>query len=168
MIDIAVKHEQALRELFFMTWHNEKYKFWLNGSWSDQYEVARNTWDKHEFVSLNSRSRVIGYIAYYIDRDARNVSGISVINFSDNKIVFGRDLFKTVSDIFTKFDFNKIEFDVVCGNPVERSYDRLVSRFGGRVVGVKKDHCRLVDGKYYDLKMYEIVNPAKTDKPNDC
>jgi hypothetical protein len=35
-------------------------------------------------------------------------------------------------------------------------YDRLVKKFGGRVVGVYKDDCLLIDNKYYDYKTYEI------------
>ena len=163
MLDIAIKHEHALKGLFLTTWHNEQYSYWVSNCWHDQYEAAKNTWDKHEFVSLDSSGKVIGYIAYEIDRNTRNVSGLSVLNFSDNKIVFGRDLYRVMSEVFTKHAFHKIEFSVVCGNPIERSYDRLVLRFGGRIVGVIRDHCRLSDGKYRDMKMYEIMNPDEQD-----
>jgi hypothetical protein len=161
MLDIAFKHEEELKKLFLETWHNDFYKFWTFGCFSDQYEAAKNTWEKSEFVSLDSSGNVIGYIAYDVDRNTRNVSGLSALNFSENKVVFGRDLLQAMKDVFEKYRFRKIEFSVICGNPIERSYDRLAEKFGGRIVGIKTDHCRLIDGKYYDLKLYEVMNPNR-------
>jgi len=73
-----------------------------------------------------------------------------------NRGVWGRDLINVVANIFEKFAFRKLLFSVVVGNPIERSYDRLIQRYGGRIVGTYKDHCKLMDGNYYDSKLYEI------------
>jgi hypothetical protein len=161
MLDIACRHEEELKKLFLETWHSDHYKYWTFGCYSDQYEPAKNTWDKTEFVSLDSAGKVIGYIAYDVDRNTRNTSGLSALSFTQNKVVFGRDLLQAMKNIFDKYHFRKIDFSVVCGNPIERSYDRLVNKFGGRIVGTKTEHCRLIDGKYYDLKLYEVMNPNR-------
>ena len=55
-----------------------------------------------------------------------------------------------------KYIVTKIVFTVVVGNPVEPKYDRLISRYGGRIVGIHKDHVMLPDGRLYDEKVYEI------------
>ena len=64
---------------------------------------------------------------------------------------------QVIKDIFEKFNFNKMNFGVVIGNPVEKSYDRLVERYGGRIVGIKERETKLFDNQYYDVKEYEIL-----------
>jgi hypothetical protein len=45
---------------------------------------------------------------------------------------------------------------VVVGNPAERLYDRVINKYGGRIVGIKEKSTKLIDGLYYDVKLYEI------------
>ena len=35
-------------------------------------------------------------------------------------------------------------------------YDKFISKYGGRIVGIKQKDTMLFDGKLYDTKMYEI------------
>lgn len=60
-------------------------------------------------------------------------------------------------DIFEKFHFRKLDFTVVIGNPIESTYDRMVEKYGGRIVGIQKKQVRLIDGQLYDKKLYEIL-----------
>ena len=50
----------------------------------------------------------------------------------------------------------KLNFSVVVGNPIEKSYDKLIKRYGGRIVGTREKETTLVDGNLYDVKMYEL------------
>lgn len=50
----------------------------------------------------------------------------------------------------------KITFSVVIGNPTEKFYDKMINRYGGRVIGIFKKDTILPDNKLYDLKFYEI------------
>jgi len=156
MLEVANRYEQELQELFMNTWHNEKYMFYNSNTYYDLYKKQTTTWNAIEFVSKDSEGNIIGYIGYDINRTSDAVGGLSIINFTDNKITFGRDLITALTDIFEKFNFRKMNFSVIVGNPIEKSYDKIISKYGGCVVGIKKEHCRLIDGKYYDLKMYEI------------
>lgn len=78
-------------------------------------------------------------------------------NFSNEKLQFGKDLVQVIKDIFYKYNFRKLTFTVFVGNPIEKSYDKMVNKYGGRIVGIQKKHTRLQDGKYYDEKIYEIM-----------
>lgn len=157
MIDLAVKHESKLKELFANITFDDKYKYYNGSSSYDAYESAKTTWNMNEFVSLDSDGKVIGYIKYSIDRDTYNCHSLQIINFSDNKITFGIDTMKCLEDIFVKFQFNKLSYCVVVGNPIEKTYDKLTSKYGGRIVGTRLKQCKLMDGKFYDLKIYEIL-----------
>ena len=99
----------------------------------------------------------IGYISYSIARADNSVHSLNIINFSENKVTFGMDLRRALRDIFEKYRFRKLSFTVVVGNPIESSYDKLIERYGGRIVGISKVDVKLIDGKYYDRKLYEIL-----------
>ena len=159
MLDLAYKHEEEIKNLMFNTWYNEKYMFYHSSCFHTPFSCPSNRdgdWDVRQFVSLDSNGKVIGLISYSVDRENDLACGFGAINFSDNKVVFGLDLAKVIDDIFCKFNMRKLEFAVIVGNPIERSYDRMVAKYGGSITGIKHKHTKLLDGKYYDHKDYEI------------
>jgi hypothetical protein len=156
MLDVAIKYKEQLNKLQYDLWFNDKYKYWNNSIYYQEFQINSDTWNKHQFVSVKD-GKVIGYIAYNIARETNSVYALSVINFSDNKIIFGKDLRQALNDIFDKYRFNKIDFTVVIGNPIEETYDKMVKKYGGNIIGIKRDEAKLIDGKFYDLKLYEIL-----------
>lgn len=153
---MALPYEAELKEKMRATWYDEKYKFYHN-SWHDDINLKMDDWHKLSFVSVDSDDKVIGFINFEVDRITNSVCNVSIINFTNDKTIFGLDLHRAFNDMFIKFNFNKINFSVVCGNPIESSYDRAVKRYGGRIVGYHKAHTRLIDNKLYDTKHYEIM-----------
>ena len=156
MLEAAIKYKEQLEKLHYNTWFNDKYKYWVCDVYHDSITIDTNTWNKHQFVSV-SNGEVIGYISYNIDRGDNSITSLSAINFSDNKITFGMDLGKALQDIFEKYRFRKISFSVIIGNPIEKSYDKMIKKYGGSIVGIRKKHVKLIDGLYYDQKLYEIL-----------
>ena len=156
MLDLAYKYEKELKELFMNTWYDEKYMFYHYGIHHEIYANDKNDWNSRQFVSLDSTGKVIGYISYEINRTSDFANGFGAINFSDNKAVFGKDLVQVIDDIFCKFNMRKLQFCVVCGNPIEKNYDKLIKQYNGRIIGIRKQQVKLLDNKYYDDKMYEI------------
>lgn len=157
MLDIAINHKDRLIERMRETWFQEKYKFWNNANYYEEQGIAESTWVDHQFVSLDSKGDVIGYIGCKIDRSNDYVYCLNIINFTDNKAVFGMDAGKVLKDIFEKFHFRKLCFSVIIGNPIEKTYDKLVERYGGRICGYQREHTHLIDGQFYDEKLYEIL-----------
>lgn len=155
MLDIAIRYKKDLENLFHGIWFDDKYKFWNCSSYYSSYTVDDNTWNRHQFVSIYD-GRVIGYIGYSISRDDNTVHSLSILNFTEEKTTFGLDLGRALTDIFEKFNFHSLSFSVVIGNPVAKSYDKLTAKYGGRIVGIYKDFVKLVDGRYYDQKLYQI------------
>jgi hypothetical protein len=157
MLDIAGKYENQLKELFANITFDENFKFLFGSSYRDDYLSDKSTWNKHEFVSVYG-NEVIGYLKYNIDRDANVAYGMQIVNFkSKSNIYFSRDLNKFLIDIFEKFHFRKLKFCCYVGNPIEKMYDKYIKKYGGRIVGIEKENNKLIDGKYYDLKLYEIL-----------
>lgn len=156
MLDLALNHEAELKAKMRNTWFNEKYQFYHGNNCTD-LTLSSDTWNDHQFVSVNSKGEVIGYISYKIDRTASYCYCFGAISFSVDTLTFGNDLRRVISNIFSKFNFNKINFNVVIGNPAEKSYDKLIKRYGGKIVGIFREDFRGMDGKLYDVKSYEIL-----------
>ncbi len=157
MLDLAINHEEELRMKFRSTWFTEKYKFWNCANFYEERQLAESTLNEHQFVSLNDNGEVIGYIGYWIDRENDLVDGLNIINFTENRVTFGIDVGNALRDIFEKFHFRKLNFSVVVGNPIENTYDRLIDKYHGRIVGVQEKQVRLIDGQFFDKKLYEIL-----------
>ena len=157
MLDAAIKHKEDLQNQFRNIWFQDKYKFWNYTNYYGERNIEESTWNVHQFVSLDSQENVIGYIGYSIDRTSDCVHGLNIINFTENKIIFGLDAGKALKDIFEKFGFRKLIFSVVVGNPIEHTYDQMIKKYGGRIVGTYEKQARLTDGKLYDEKMYEVI-----------
>lgn len=155
MLDIAINHKDQLLEKFRRVWFRDEY--WNNVNYYEEWNAEESTWNCHQFVSVDLSGRVIGYIGYRIDRPSDYVYNLNIINFSDNKVIFGLDVGQALQDIFEKFHFRKMNFVVVIGNPVEHTYDRVIQKYGGRIVGIRKQQVRLIDGQFYDEKLYEIL-----------
>lgn len=157
MLDIAIKHSDELKEKLCGIWFENKYKYYNYNIDYEVFEPDKETWNNHQFVSLDNEGNVIGYISYSINRRTYNACGFGAINFSDNKITFGMDLGQVLKDIFEKFKFNKLSFCVVINNPIEKSYDKMIKKYNGRIVGIEYKETKLMDGEYYDVKKYEIL-----------
>ena len=119
-------------------------------------KIDDSTWERHQFVSIKDNN-VIGYISYSVNRVCNYAQRLSIMNFTDDKMTFGMDLGQALQDIFEKYNFRKLNFCVVVGNPIEKSYDKMIKRYNGRIVGTFKDDVKLIDNKYYDTKHYEIT-----------
>jgi len=156
MLDIANKYEEKLQLLFANIAFDDKYKFLTGSSYRDKYKTSDSTWQKHEFVSIHNKE-IMGYLQYSLDRVSNIAFGMQIVNFKNPNIIFANDLKKFLTDIFEKFQFRKLKFAVYVGNPIEKSYDKICKKYGGRVVGTYKQDDKLIDGNYYDYKMYEIM-----------
>lgn len=157
MLDIAICHQEEIKQKMRRIWFEDKYKFFNYTPHYSDYTSSEDTWEQHEFVSMDESGEVIGLISYKVERQANYCYGLAITNFSENKFAFGVDLEKALKDIFTKFNFNKLKFSVVIGNPIEKAYDKAIKRYGGKITGIEKQETRLMDGKLYDVKRYEIM-----------
>lgn len=166
MLEVAQNHKEELERKMRETWGNEKYWYYNSNSYFFLSSIDDNTWDRMQFASVSSAGEVIGYLGYTIDRQCRYVSGLAIINFTDNP-VFGIDVMHMVKDIFEKYQFRKINFSVILGNPIEKKYDKIAKKYGGRIVGTYKDHVMLPDGKLYDEKIYEVLREDYLNKKHE-
>jgi hypothetical protein len=156
MLKPAILYKDEIPKLYQSIWFNDKYKYYNYSTTWHTFSIDEKTYDWHEFVSVNTNGEVIGYIHYYINRTTLNCNRFGAINFT-NDPTFGKDVLQVIKDIFEKFNFHKLDFSVVIGNPAEKSYDHLCKKYGGHILCIEKDETKLDDNKYYDVKRYYIM-----------
>lgn len=157
MLVPAQFYTDEIKKALLNTWYVDKYKYYHNGSFFDEVEIENTTWNRHQFAAIDKNNGLRGYISYNINRQNYYVDSICAINFTNDIVGFSYDLRQALTDIFEKYGFAKITFCVVVGNPIESSYDQLVEKWGGRIVGTFKEDVLLFDNKKYDRKYYEIM-----------
>lgn len=156
MLDLAIKYQDQVISKFRDTWFKDKYKYFNNANYFEDWVIKDSTWTNHQFVSVRN-GEVIGYIGYNIDRSWALVNDLAIINFEDSpSMVFAADMGHAIRDIFEKYQFRKLCFSVIVGNPIEKAYDKMCLKYGGRIAGIRKKNVRLIDGNFYDEKLYEI------------
>lgn len=157
--DQLVKYENDL--------NNEKYlKFIYGCSYYRPItnEIEQDEWNCITRVCLSEDGHVIAYMSADIARASNRVSSMTL--FRANKsikydTVFRNDVFKFMEYLLSIFW--KISFSAYVGSKAENIYDRIIDKYNGNVVGIQKKHNRLSDGKYYDLKLYEIPGDIQNE-----
>lgn len=86
MLDLAIKHKEELQKKLVDTWFTDKYKFVHADVYCDEEKFEENTWNKHQFVSLDKDGNVIGYIRYNVNRSDNSCGGLCIYNFMITKL----------------------------------------------------------------------------------
>lgn len=165
MIENAKLHSETLTNMMYKVWHDPNYQYYFGSD--DRWEPwwGGDQWNNDSGVRswavLTNEHEVIGYIGYRWNPTLRLANNFGAINFSPDravhKLVFGRALYQVLVELFEVFGANTVEWCVVCDNPIEESYDRVVKRFGGRVLCIRSGRAIDLAGNLHSDKMYEIT-----------
>lgn len=155
----AKLYEEQIRQKMWEIWYDERYQYYFGGSWRNDFSLADNNGDyqKRAFAVLNDSDELLGYISYSVDNELRIAQWFGAINFSDDKLTFGRAIQQVIEDCFLKFGMEVVEWNVICGNPIEKNYDRMCKKLGGRIIGVRHHRTKDLAGNVHDDKMYELL-----------
>ena len=156
-------YKDQIEQEHYRVWYDDRYKFYFGSYRNTPWFGNENQGDKdmRVFASVDPKYRdVIGMITYHVDRISNGCAQFGIINYyiddARKQFIFGRDLAQAIDDIFVKFNHHRLEWWVIQGNPIEKSYDKFTKMLGGRVIGVLTD-CEKIDDRYYSSKLYEIM-----------
>ena len=76
--------------------------------------------------------------------------------FDKGNILIGKALKEIMDKLINEYHLHRIEWRMIGGNPVERSYDRFCKKYNGNKY-VLKDVFKDRQGKYHDDCIYEII-----------
>jgi hypothetical protein len=92
MLKPAILYKEEINKLHAAIWFDDKYKYYnYNMHWG-LINANEDTRDWHEFVSVDKNGKVIGLITYYVYRGPMNATSFGAINYTDDKITFGKDV----------------------------------------------------------------------------
>jgi len=156
ILKLAFQYKEKLQQEYMKILCDERYRYYHCAPWINyDIEIKDSGWSCLQFVSVDKDNNVIGYFTANVDRVCEEASGLGIINFTgEYNLEFSRDLKLFINNLLT--EFRKVSFAVVIGNPIEKMYDRYINKYNGRIVGIRKEEAKLQDGKYYDMKLYEI------------
>lgn len=159
MLKSAYLYEDEIRKAFYEIWYDPEYQYYFMGAYHDDFNLDHENGDWHcrSYAVTDKEGCLIGYISYKIDHETQSASSLGAINFTNNIATFGQALYQVINDIFCKYHMNRLEFAVVVGNPVEKSYDRIVKMFGGKILCTKHETAKDMAGNFCDEKLYEIM-----------
>ena len=113
--------------------------------------------ETYQFAIVDSKDKLIGYVCYKIDWYSSQARNFGLMSFDRGNPLIGRELFGIMTNLIENLKLHRIEWYMVSGNPVERSYDKFCEKYHGRKITLRdtfKDRL----GKYHDSITYEILN----------
>ena len=163
MLKNAMLYKEELKRAFYEVWYDPKYQYYFGSEFRWTIELSDSSGGsqpRRDFVSVDKEGNLIGYIGYAFHSCVGLADSFGAINFTDDKWTFSRDLKQVIDDIFMKFGMRTLEFCVICGNPIEKSYDKIVQKIGGDILCVRHARAKDLAGNILDDKMYEITREA--------
>lgn len=126
------------------------------GNWLPN--VQEETEDgRFQYAIVDSKEELVGYLEYHIDWYNSCAYRFGIFSFDRGNPIVGKDLLNELRKIIYDYKLHRIEWRMIGGNPVERSYDKFCSKFNG-TKHILKDAVKDKYGKYHDDIIYEIIN----------
>lgn len=116
-------------------------------------EISADSEERFQWAIVD-QGKVVGYLDYRVSLYNDSAYNFGLYSFDKGNIVVGRDLKEKIEQLVNKY--HRVEWRMVGGNPVQRSYDRFCEKHGGRKI-VLHDVCKDENGVYHDDIIYEIV-----------
>lgn len=158
MLIPALTKEEELNEVWQKNIFKPKYKWLRTSGYLDlTKELKTDTWSNIQLISYDDyTNKICGYFNCNVKQPEYFINKIFMINFDDKSTTFLNDIKDLFIKLFMDFNYNKINFSVIIGNPAEKQYDNFIERYNGSIVGIFKKDC-FINGSLYDKKQYEIM-----------
>jgi len=168
-IEYAAKYKDFLKS-FLTDFNTQEYlKFFNARSYASSFELdSSSDWNTISVVSTTG-NKVNALFSADVNRDSNIIAGFQIVairygEVTPNISTSVKDCFEFIDFLLNVKKFRKICFACYVGNPAETIYDRIIKKYNGRIVGTQLQHNKLYDGKYYDLKLYEIFPDKEYSK----
>lgn len=157
MLKPAQLYKEKLYEEYVKTWYKPENIFYTGWTGDSIPEIPDNNYDSHHFVSIDKSDNLIGYISYSVDWVSMNADRFGIISFDKGNILFAKDVYKCICDLFEKYHMNRVSWCAYVENPAIRAYRNFVKKHGGIECGYRRQNAKLQDGKLHDSVEFEIL-----------
>lgn len=157
MLKPAQLYREKLREEMCKSWYDLKNIFYSGCTGNSLPNLPDNNYDSHHFVSVDDNNNVVGYISYSINWLAMSANDFGIISFKKGNVMFAKDVYKVICDLFEVYHMNRISWLAYADNPAIRGYRNFIKKHGGRECGYRRQVAKLQDGKLHDSVEFEIL-----------
>ena len=157
MLKPAQLYEEQLKKENIKAWYRPENIFWNGGTGDCDIDLPNNNYDSHCFVSVDKDDNVVGYITYCVDWAAMSADRFGIISFDKGNVLFAKDVYTAICDLFEKYHMNRIQWCAYADNPAIRGYRNFIRKHGGRECGHYRQAARLQDGRLHDSVCFEIL-----------
>jgi hypothetical protein len=159
MLKRAILYQNQLPLLYTMAADDPHYRFLTTSFSVFVKKIEEDNWAKQQFVSVDRSDNVIGYFEADVLQKSHFIKNITMVRFkreSRYNLTFAKDIQEFFVKMFFYYEYKKMNFTVAVTSPNELWYDKFINKYGGRIVGIKKENFTLENGLLLDEKIYEI------------
>lgn len=154
MLKPAVLYKDVLEKKFAEQLYSDDY-FWYAGYGGCNELPSYETRDeKYQYAIVDEADNVIGYFAYQLQGITDTALNFGLYSFDKGNPLVGIDVFNKMEELIA--EHRRVEWRMVGGNKIKKSYDKLCQKHGGNCVqlhAVTKDN----HGNWHDEYIYEIL-----------
>ena len=158
MIKPAVLYKDQIEKQFKEYFYTDDMMYYTGCIESFPIDVSENCGEQHyeyAVVSDKDEEHLIGYISFRIDWYSSVASRFGIFSFDRGNPIMGKEVVKIINQLANEYKLHKIEWRMISGNPVQKSYDTLCKKYSGNC-HVIKDVFKDRHGDYHDDLIYEI------------
>ena len=157
MLIPAILKKQEIENAFKKYYYSDEMMFETGSLDNWLPEISENpNGSRYQFAIVDDKAKLIGYIDYTIDWYSSCAHHFGLISFDKGNILIGKALQEIMDKLINEYHLHRIEWRMIGGNPVERSYDRFCKKYNGNKY-VLKDVFKDRQGNYHDDCIYEII-----------
>lgn len=157
MLKAAQLYAEELQAENIKSWYQVENIYFHGGPGEYAFELPEDNENQHIFVSVDKKDNIHGYIGYTVDWNTRTAWRFGIISFRKGSLIFAKDLYCAICDIFEKYHLNRMEWTCYADNPAIRGYRNFIKKHGGRECGYKRQRALLKDGRLHDAVEFEIM-----------
>lgn len=168
MLKPAILYKEEITRKFYELFYTDKLYYYIGYPHciTDTPENIGKCLENHyEYAVvidlMGGGQKVIGYVSYQIDPLTDCAYRFGMISFlKGNNPAMARDIYELIENLLKVH--HRIEWRMIGGNPVMKTYDEIARRFHGQKVTFH-DAIKDPTGKYQDTYVYEILQSGYSE-----
>ena len=153
MLKPAILYKDELAKLFAEQLYTVDY-FYYNGYPHANSLPDIKAEDEHYQYAIIDNDKIVGYFAYRGCASTETACCFGAYSFDRGNITVGKDILRKMRELIKTY--RRVEWRMIGGNPVQKTYDMFCTKYGGRKVVLHRV-CKDNSGHYHDEHIYEIV-----------
>lgn len=158
MIKPAILYKEQLEKKMAETWYDPEYMYYYD-TIPGIPDIADKPDNQYQFVSVDSKGRVLGYFSYWVYEPSRRAMNFGLMSFEKRNILFMRDAIQMFKDMFEKFGILSAEWRCYSRNKEAlKLYRRIIKDYGGVEVGTLRRNGAPQNRELCDTVIFEVLD----------